>query len=37
MVSTLAFYTKSTITVVKCFIIQDPGANAIKPFTVVIY
>jgi hypothetical protein len=37
VVSTLAYYTQSTKTAVKCFTVQDHGANAIKPFTVVIY
>ncbi len=35
--NTLAYYITATITTVKSFIVQDPGANVIKLFTGVIY
>ncbi len=35
--NTLAYYYTATITAVKSFIVQAPGANVIKLFTVVIY
>jgi hypothetical protein len=35
--SALAYYNATTITTVKSFILQAPGANPIKLFTVEIY
>ena len=35
--NTLAYYDTATITAVKSFIVQAPGANVIKLFTMVIY
>ena len=35
--NTLAYYDTATITAVKSFIVQAPGANVIKLFTAVIY
>jgi len=35
--NTLAYYYTATITAVKSFIVQAPGANVIKHFTLVIY
>ena len=37
MVNTLAYYDTATITAVKSFIIQAPGANPTKLFTAVSY
>ncbi len=35
MANTVAYYDMATITAVKSFIVQDPGANVIKLFTAV--
>ncbi len=37
MANTLVYYDTATITAVKSFIVQAPGANVIKLFSDVIY
>ncbi len=37
MANTLAYYDTTTITAVKSFIVQAPGANVIKLFKAVVY
>ena len=37
MANTLAYYDMATITAVKSFIVQAPGANVIKLFTAFLF